>query len=81
MPQTHRKRGLDRQPSFGRYGGRAGLCGYEKLAGFTNALAVAEITANAQPVLADPSDPLHSGLTFMQQRGDDWSNVWYVRTR
>jgi outer membrane receptor protein involved in Fe transport len=54
--------------------------GYEKLAGFTNALAVAEITANAQPVLADPSDPLHSGLTFMQQRGVDWSNVWYVRT-
>jgi outer membrane receptor protein involved in Fe transport len=54
--------------------------GYEKLAGFTNALSVAEITANAQPVLADPSDPLHSGLTFMQQRGIDWSNTWYART-
>ncbi|MGD0493666.1 MAG: TonB-dependent receptor [Steroidobacteraceae bacterium] len=54
--------------------------GYEKLAGFTNALSVAEITANAQPVLADPSDPLHSGLTFMQQQGVDWSNTWYARS-
>ena len=48
--------------------------------GFTNALSVAEITANAQPVLADPSDPLHSGLTFMQQQGVDWSNTWYARS-
>jgi len=42
--------------------------GYERLAGFTNALSVAEITANAQPVLADPGDPLHSGLVFTRQR-------------
>ncbi len=54
--------------------------GYEKLAGFTNALSVARITADAQPVLADPADPLHSGLTFMQQHGIDWSNTWYART-
>lgn len=53
--------------------------GYERLAGFTNAVSVAEITANAQPVLADPGDPLHSGLVFMQQRAIDWSNTWYAR--
>jgi len=54
--------------------------GYERLAGFTNALSVAEITANAQPVLADPGDPLHSGLVFTRQRDVDWSNTWYART-
>ena len=53
--------------------------GYERLAGFTNAVSVAETTANAQPVLADPGDPLHSGLVFMQQRAIDWSNTWYAR--
>jgi len=53
--------------------------GYERLAGFTNALSVADLTGNAQPVLADPSDPLHSGLVFMQERGVDWSNTWYAR--
>jgi outer membrane receptor protein involved in Fe transport len=53
--------------------------GYERLAGFTNALSVAELTGNAQPVLADPSDPLHSGLAFTQQRGVDWSDTWYAR--
>jgi outer membrane receptor protein involved in Fe transport len=54
--------------------------GYERLAGFTNAVSVAETTANAQPVLADPGDPLHSGLVFVQQRAIDWSNTWYART-
>jgi outer membrane receptor protein involved in Fe transport len=53
--------------------------GYERLAGFTDAGSVAEITANAQPVLADPADPLHSGLVFTQQRAIDWSNTWYAR--
>jgi iron complex outermembrane receptor protein len=53
--------------------------GYERLAGFTDAPTVAELTANAQPVLANPSDPLHSGLAFTQQRGVDWSNTWYAR--
>jgi iron complex outermembrane recepter protein len=53
--------------------------GYERLAGFTDAPSIAEMTANAQPVLANPSDPLHSGLVFIQQRGVDWSNTWYAR--
>jgi outer membrane receptor protein involved in Fe transport len=53
--------------------------GYERLAGFTNAPSIADVTAKAQPVLADPGDPLHSGLAFTQQRGVDWSNTWYAR--
>jgi outer membrane receptor protein involved in Fe transport len=53
--------------------------GYERLAGFTNALSVAEVTSNAQPVLATPSDPLHSGLVFAPKRDIDWSNTWYAR--
>jgi hypothetical protein len=43
--------------------------GYERLAGFTNAVSVAEITANAQPVLADPErSPAQRTGTFMQQQ-------------
>jgi iron complex outermembrane recepter protein len=53
--------------------------GYEKLGGFTDALSVAELTANAQPVLADPADPLHSPPVFAQKRGVDWSDTWYAR--
>jgi outer membrane receptor protein involved in Fe transport len=53
--------------------------GYARLAGFTNALSVAQITAGAQPVLANPADPLHSGLVFTGQRDVDWSNTWYAR--
>jgi iron complex outermembrane recepter protein len=56
-----------------------GSAGYEKLAGFTDALSVAVLNSNSQPVLANPSDPLHSPLTFTEQRGVDWSNTWYAR--
>ena len=55
--------------------------GYERLAGFTDASSIAEITANAQPVLAEPGDPLHSGLVFMRERDVDWSNTWYLQRR
>ena len=54
--------------------------GYERLAGFTNAVSVAVLGPNAQPVLADPSDPVHSGLVFTEHRDVDWSNTWYART-
>ncbi len=53
--------------------------GYEKLAGFTDALSVAVLGPNAQPVLADPANPLTSPGVFAEQRGVDWSNTWYVR--
>jgi iron complex outermembrane receptor protein len=53
--------------------------GYEKLAGFTDALSVAVLGPNAQPVLADPADPLTSPPVFAERRGVDWSNTWYTR--
>ena len=56
-----------------------GSAGYEKLSGFTNALSVARIAADNQPLLADPADPLHSGLLFSEQRGIDSSETWYAR--
>jgi iron complex outermembrane receptor protein len=54
--------------------------GYERRAGFSNAISVASLGPNAQPVLADPSDTLYSGLVFTEHRGVDWSNTWYART-
>lgn len=53
--------------------------GFEKLSGFTNALSVARVTANDQPILADSADPLHSGLLFTEQKGIDSSEMWYAR--
>jgi iron complex outermembrane receptor protein len=53
--------------------------GYEKLAGFTDALSVAQLTGNSQPVLANPTDPLHSPPVFAEQRGVDRSETWYAR--
>ena len=57
-----------------------GSGGYQKLAGFTDAISVAALGPNAQPVLADPANPLTSGLVFDEHRGVDWSNTWYART-
>ena len=54
--------------------------GYERLAGFTNAISVAVLDQNAQPVPADPTDPVHSGLLFTEHRDVDWSDTWYART-
>jgi outer membrane receptor protein involved in Fe transport len=56
-----------------------GSGGYEKLAGFTNASSVAVLGPNAQPVLADPANPVTSPLVFTEQRGVDRSETWYVR--
>jgi outer membrane receptor protein involved in Fe transport len=53
--------------------------GYEKLAGFTNALSVAVLGPNTQPVLANPSNPLTSPPVFTEQRGIDRSETWYTR--
>ena len=56
-----------------------GSGGYERLAGFTNAVSVAVLGSDAQPVLADPSNPVTSPPVFTEHRGVDWSNTWYVR--
>jgi iron complex outermembrane recepter protein len=56
-----------------------GSAGYEALSGFTNALSVAELTSQNQPVLADPADPLHSPPVFFEQKGIDRSDTWYAR--
>jgi iron complex outermembrane recepter protein len=53
--------------------------GYEKLAGFTDAVSVALLGPNSQPVLANPADSLTSPLVFGEQRGIDWSDTWYAR--
>jgi outer membrane receptor protein involved in Fe transport len=56
-----------------------GSGGYERLAGFTDAASVAVLGANAQPVLADPGNPVTSPLVFARHRGVDWSDTWYAR--
>ena len=50
-----------------------GSGGYERLAGFNDAVSVAVLGPDAQPVLAEPGDPVHSGLVFTEHRGVDWS--------
>jgi outer membrane receptor protein involved in Fe transport len=54
--------------------------GYERLSGFTDALSVAVLNSVAQPVLADPADPVHSPPVFTERRGIDGSAIWYVRS-
>ena len=56
-----------------------GSGGYEKLAGFTDALKVAELGPDAQPILADPANPVTSPAVFHEQRGVDHSETWYAR--
>ena len=53
--------------------------GYEKLAGFTDASKVAELGPGAQPILADPANPVGSPGVFSQERGVDRSETWYAR--
>ncbi|HEY3850471.1 MAG TPA: TonB-dependent receptor [Steroidobacteraceae bacterium] len=53
--------------------------GYEKLAGFTDASKVAALGPDAQPILADPADPVGSPEVFTQERGVDRSETWYAR--
>ena len=47
--------------------------GYERLAGFTDAVSVALLGSGAQPSLADPGNPLTSPPVFTEHRGIDWS--------
>ena len=56
-----------------------GSGGYEKLAGFTNALSVAKLGPGAQPILADPANPVGSPLVFGEHEGVDHSETWYAR--
>jgi iron complex outermembrane recepter protein len=56
-----------------------GSAGYEKLSGFTNALSVAVLGPNQQPVLANPSDPVTSPPVFTERKAIDDSSTWYVR--
>ncbi len=56
-----------------------GSAGYEKLSGFTDALSVAALNAQSQPVLANPADPLHSSPAFTEQKGIDSSSTYYMR--
>ena len=53
--------------------------GYEKLAGFTDARSVAELGPNAQPILANPGNPVTSPPVFHSERGIDRSETWYAR--
>jgi iron complex outermembrane recepter protein len=53
--------------------------GFERLAGFTDALSVAELGPNAQPILADPANPVGSPLLFDEHRDVDHSDTWYAR--
>jgi iron complex outermembrane receptor protein len=56
-----------------------GSAGYEKLAGFTDALSLAVLGPNNQPVLANPADPVGSPPVFTRRRGVDESSTWYAR--
>lgn len=56
-----------------------GSAGYERLSGFTDALSVAVLNSQNQPVLADPAAPLTSLPLFTQQHGIDSSYTWYAR--
>jgi iron complex outermembrane recepter protein len=56
-----------------------GSAGYEKLAGFTNALSLAVLGPSDQPVLANVADPVNSPPVFTQRRGVDDSATWYGR--
>jgi outer membrane receptor protein involved in Fe transport len=56
-----------------------GSAGYEKLSGFTDAAKLAELGPGAQPILADPANPLTSPGVFTSQRGVDRSETWYAR--
>ncbi|NIB37966.1 TonB-dependent receptor [Pseudomaricurvus alkylphenolicus] len=57
---------------------RVGL-GYEEIGGFVDANARAVFGSDGQPLLADPSDPLNSGLVFTEQEDVDSADVKYFR--
>lgn len=53
--------------------------GYEEDAGFINALSAVEFTGNQQPVLANPSNPLTSGLVYQQVKHVDDARDFHLR--
>lgn len=56
-----------------------GSAGWEGLAGYTDALSLVALNSAQQPILANPSSPLTSGLTFQRKNGIDDGNEWYAR--
>lgn len=53
--------------------------GYESISGFTDALRLVAYDPDNQPILADPTDPLNSGLTFRRQDDVDDSDTKHLR--
>jgi iron complex outermembrane recepter protein len=53
--------------------------GYDKAAGFIDAPKAAVYLASGQPALANPADPLNSGLTFGPLRDIDDASTWHAR--
>ena len=53
--------------------------GYEKEAGFITALNEVVFTGNMQPALANPTDPLHSGMVFQQRSHIDDAQSNHLR--
>jgi iron complex outermembrane recepter protein len=59
-----------------------GSAGWLGQSGYTDATRLATMSGsglNEQPVLADPANPLTSGLTYHRQNGVDNGTVWYAR--
>ncbi len=59
--------------------------GYEKVSGFIDANSAVTydrpmtVTSGAQPVLANPADPVGSGLTFHSIKDIDTAKIWFAR--
>ncbi len=53
--------------------------GYERMAGYINALNEVVFGPNQQPVLADPADPVGSGLTYQTALGINAARSFNVR--
>lgn len=56
-----------------------GSAGWLGQSGYTDALSLVRLDRSQQPILADPSSPLTSGLTYQRQNGVDNATVWYSR--
>ncbi len=56
-----------------------GSAGWLGQSGYTDALSLAALDRSQQPILADPTAPLTSGLTYQRQNGVDNGTVWYAR--
>ena len=58
---------------------RVGL-GYEDIAGYIDAKRLASLDSEGQPVLADPGNPLNSGLSYHEEDDVDSADISYIRT-